>query len=85
MVGGVKRKTKRGQERHRPIGGRRLENDKEAQGRKEDSIAFFNSTNSAIALLKESIGTMDNGDLKVALKEWREWFLSEYETYKRGF
>jgi len=51
-----------------------------AQERKSDSIAFFNSTNSAIALIKDmKLGVEDT---KAEIVFWREWFLSEYRKYE---
>jgi hypothetical protein len=51
-----------------------------AQERKSDSIAFFNATNSAIALVKDLKLNMD--DTKAEIVFWREWFLSEYRKYE---
>jgi hypothetical protein len=51
-----------------------------AQERKSDSIAFFNATNSAIALVK-GVG-FSTEDTKAEIVFWREWFLSEYRKYE---
>lgn len=53
---------------------------KEAQERKSDSIAFFNATNSAIALLKDA-GIQGEAEMKVKIRVWRDWFIQEYEDY----
>jgi hypothetical protein len=62
---------------------------KEAQERKSDSIAFFNATNSAIALvtkliepaLQNGTATPSEAEMKVKIRAWREWFINEYEDY----
>jgi hypothetical protein len=61
---------------------KKAENIKEAQERKAESIAYFNSVNSAIALVN-GLGTegMGEAELKVKIRVWRDWFLSEYETW----
>ena len=59
---------------------KKAENIKEAQERKSDSIAFFNATNSAIALLQDS-GITVEAELKVKIRAWRDWFIQEYEDY----
>lgn len=51
---------------------------KEAQQRKEDSIAFFNANNSAIALL--GVYKVPIEDAKEFIVEWRGWFLDQYES-----
>ncbi len=64
---------------------RKAEYIKEAQDRKEDSIAYFNSVNSAISLL-QALGAngMTNDSVQNFIKTWREWFLKEHEVYKDG-
>jgi hypothetical protein len=54
---------------------------KEAQDRKETSIAFFNATNAAIELLKAQsiVGEKETKDF---IRNWRLWFLAEHEAYK---
>lgn len=52
-----------------------------AQQRKSDSIAYFNAVNSSIALVSKFTDGLNNSSLKEALREWRDWFLSEYEKY----
>ena len=56
---------------------------KEAQDRKEDSITFFNATNAAINLVghEHQSGTAD-GDLKMQITMWRDWFIEEHKKYK---
>ena len=51
-----------------------------AMDRKEKSIAFFNSVNSAIALVS-GFGkpSMEIDDIKQAVLFWRDWFFSEWE------
>ena len=52
-----------------------------AQDRKERSIAFFNATNSAIAMYQALKSTEDPHEF--ILRE-RAWFLSEFERYNSG-
>jgi len=57
---------------------------KEAQDRKETSIAFFNATNAAIEMIKVR-GLVDVGDkeeVKAEIKLWRDWFIAEHDAYK---
>lgn len=58
---------------------------KEAQERKSDSIAFFNATNSAIALVTKMTETQPvfpgEAEMKVKIRAWRDWFIQEYEDY----
>ncbi len=56
---------------------RKAEYIKQAQDRKEDSIAFFNATNAAIALLKDK--DFKDGELQEHIRYWRNWFLKEYK------
>ena len=57
---------------------------REAQDRKEESIAFFNATNSALTIIsgdiKSGLITVDTAQEKI--RYWRDWFLAEYEKYK---
>jgi hypothetical protein len=53
---------------------------KDAQYRKGASIAWFNATNASIELVK-SFKIEDNTIIKIAIKEWRDWFIEEYKTY----
>lgn len=53
---------------------------KEAQDRKSDSIAYFNSVNSAISMM-ENVHFEKIDDRKEFIIEWRDWFLAEYESY----
>jgi len=64
---------------------KKAENIKEAQERKAESIAYFNSVNSAIALLsKMGIESMSESQIRVNLVAWRDWFLKEYEDWNKG-
>lgn len=49
---------------------------------REKSIAFFNSTNSAIEMIKAFGG--EGLDMKKELVLWREWFYSQWETWHNG-
>lgn len=58
----------------------------QAQARKSDSIAYFNSVNSAIALLQPLLlKGVENGQsweaIKENIREARDWFIQEYEHY----
>ena len=67
---------------------KKAENIKEAQERKAESIAFFNSTNSAIALVNamrnNDVHIPSESELKVTIRAWRDWFLKEYEDWNKG-
>lgn len=52
---------------------------KNAQYRKNLSIAFFNATNSAIELVKTDY--IKDTDLKKFIVDWRDWFLEEHKKY----
>lgn len=57
-----------------------------AQDRKAESIAYFNSVNSAISIvgkLMEYDKEKEWGgeDVKFGIKEWRDWFINEYDTW----
>lgn len=55
----------------------------QAQERKESSIAFFNATNSAIALLAVSVNKpATESDCKAWITKWRSWFLEEWKTWE---
>ena len=60
---------------------------KDAQYRKGLSIAFFNATNAAIALVTNSV-LVKNGELKkdeecikFLIQNYRDWFLDEHKNY----
>lgn len=56
---------------------------KDVQYRKELSIAFFNATNSAIALITSSLPKTATIEKKLAqVSEVREHFLNEYKSYR---
>lgn len=59
---------------------RKAEYIKEAQDRKEMSIAFFNSLNAAINLLKDK--QLDEVNMKQQIISWRDWFLDEHRKYQ---
>lgn len=52
---------------------------KNAQYRKSLAIAYFNATNAAIELLKNS-GKKDT-ELQEDVVAWRDWFLAEHKRY----
>jgi len=52
---------------------------KNAQYRKGLSIAFFNATNSAIALVQTDF--IKDTDLKKFIVDWRDFFLEEHKNY----
>lgn len=62
---------------------RKAEFIKEAQERKNDSIAYFNALNSAIALVTK-LEFKSEGQTKVDIVYWRDWFLSEWKRYDAG-
>lgn len=55
---------------------------KEAQDRKETSIAFFNATNAAIALVSADKDITEMETQKKHIRMWRDWFLAEHDNYK---
>lgn len=62
---------------------------KEAQDRKEMSIAYFNSLNSAIAIVNGPIGQLPSRldteaveTLKENIAYWRDWFYSEWQKWE---
>jgi len=52
---------------------------RDAQYRKGLSISYFNSINSAIALINTDY--VKDTDLKKFITEWRDWFLEEHKNY----
>lgn len=59
----------------------------EAQARKSESIAFFNATNSAIALIEKimkDVPFTTDKDYQQAIVRWRAWFLTEWQKYEAG-
>lgn len=61
----------------------RRESIKEAQERKNESIAFFNATNSAIEIVsKFNVNDLTEDEIKGHIVKWREFFLSEWEKYE---
>lgn len=60
---------------------KKAEQIEKAQERKSESIAYFNSVNSAIALVGKRLGEVSEAQMKLELKLWRDWFLSEYENW----
>lgn len=63
---------------------KKAENIAEAQERKNDSIAYFNAINSAIALAEQMVTTPHSDQMKEFIKIWRDWFLSEWNKYNSG-
>lgn len=62
---------------------RKSEYIKEAQERKEESIAFFNATNAAIEMVKAR-SDFDHLDVETkqdSLIVWRDWFLAQWRKY----
>lgn len=57
---------------------------KVAQERKNESIAYFNSLNSAIALVTkwDTFQTRDADELKESIRIWRDFFLEEWQKYE---
>lgn len=58
-----------------------------AQNRKNDSIAYFNSLNSAISFVsqfKDPIAVMDAGDYYLLVLNYRDKFLDEWRKYDAG-
>jgi hypothetical protein len=49
-----------------------------AQDKKEESIAFFNSVNSAVNLLSKMDFYKNREDLKEEIVFWRDWFYEEW-------
>lgn len=62
----------------------KAKNIEEAQERKAESIAFFNATNSAIALVsKYQLGEMTESEIRVKIVAWRDWFLTEFNNWNK--
>lgn len=58
---------------------------KEAQDRKETSIAFFNATNGAVELIARMGGDTNwdsTDEIQKKIRFWRDWFLAEHDKYK---
>lgn len=53
------------------------------QDRKGVSIAFFNATNSAIAMLTADKINMTSSEMEAYITKWRNWFLDEYQNYHK--
>lgn len=63
---------------------KKADNIKVAQERKNDAIAFFNATNSAIALVTTDPAYKNVSDvvnIQESIKIWRNWFLEEWQKY----
>lgn len=57
---------------------------REAQDNKDLKIAFFNSTNNAIEMVKINENIKSEAQQKESIVMWREWFLNEHtEHHKR--
>jgi len=54
---------------------------KDAQYRKGLSIAFFNATNSAIAMLTADKINMTSEQMEAYITKWRNWFLDTHKQY----
>lgn len=52
------------------------------QDRKDHSIAFYNSTNNAIELVKK-LDVKENDAIKAEITYWRDWFLLEHLQYRK--
>ncbi len=63
---------------------KRLKGIKSMQDRKDYAIAFYNSTNSAIEMLKmlNKDGELAEEDMQFVLTTWRDWFLEEHAKYR---
>jgi hypothetical protein len=57
-----------------------------AQDRKNESIAYFNATNAAIALVSSMqaklMSTFNRSVLKHEIDYWRDWFLQEWRKHE---
>ena len=60
---------------------KKAEQIEKAQDRKAESIAYFNSVNSAIALTQHVTSPLNIEEKKAELIYWRDWFLSEYDKW----
>lgn len=56
---------------------------KEAQERKDNSIAFFNATNSAIAVTQHMTNPANVEEKRQEIIEWRDWFLQEWDSFNQ--
>lgn len=54
----------------------------QAQDRKNDSIAYFNSLNSAIAMISKV--SPEFSDVRDEIRKWRDFFLAEWQKYEAG-
>ncbi len=63
---------------------KKAENIEKAQERKNDGIAYFNATNSAIALVGKMSEDVTPDFYKMQIVNWRDWFLSEWRKYDAG-
>jgi hypothetical protein len=64
---------------------RKAEFIEKAQDRKNESIAFFNATNSAIAIVEKVTKDLPfptDKDFQQAIVRWRDWFLTEWQKYE---
>lgn len=52
---------------------------RDAQYRKGLSIAFFNATNSAIAIMTKQI--LPDDEMQAGIEFWRNWFLDSHKEY----
>lgn len=62
----------------------KAKNIEKAQERKSESIAYFNSVNSAIAMLNTrpvQIKLENGRELTEEIVAWRDWFLDQYEKW----
>ena len=61
---------------------RKAEFIQQAQERRDESIAFFNSVNAAISLLEArgSLNKMTDLEIQTAIRLWRNWFLEEFKN-----
>ena len=57
----------------------------QAQGRKNDAIAYFNALNSAIALYKASVPFESDEEIQAFIVKWRTWFLAEWERNENPY
>jgi len=63
----------------------RVEVIRHAQQRKHSAIAYFNATNSAIALVSSMksrlLNSVNRAVIKQEIEYWREWFLNEWQKH----
>ena len=48
---------------------------------KEKSIAYMNSVNSAIALIKDNYKNLDEADMKAEIVKWRDYFYQLWQEW----